>query len=202
METLSRQQTRFHRRSERIRAITVDRRAAVTADPVKNGGVSFGLATGLFALVIGFLACRRRFTHPSPSPDNRASRPSRDDGVDPFDAAEIEIRLNAIGSEQADAYGRRLAALIQRLVDRGVPARVVEIEPGFAAARIRFADGTTVLARGDTAGDLGILAAVMRECSATPASCVTDASGTHVTFAWPGRRRRLSVHVIGVDQPA
>ncbi len=158
--------------------------------------VAIGTVLAVGTLVAVFLARWHRGNRSSPAADPIGSA-----GFDPADTAEISARLSAIEDEQADARGRRLLGLVQQLVDRGVPARVVEVAPTFSDARIRFADGTTVVARGDTAGDLGILAALMRECSVVPSSCAIDARGVHVEFTWPANPRRVSVRVIGVDQP-
>jgi len=58
-----------------------------------------------------------------------------------------------------------------------------------------------VLARGADPGDIAVLAAAMRQRSMPPATCATDADGTHLVFRWPGRRRTLSILVTGLDQP-
>ncbi len=124
------------------------------------------------------------------------------DAAEIAEIAEMTSRLAAIVAEESSDHDRRMVALVQHLVDRRVPARAVEVAAGLAEVRIRFADGTAVLARGDTAGDLGILAAVIRERSATPSQCTLTADGAHVYFVWPGIHRRLSVRIIGVDQPS
>ena len=51
-------------------------------------------------------------------------------------------------AEEARRRDARLAILIAPLVARRVPARIIEAVPSLHAARIRFADGTSVLVRG------------------------------------------------------
>ncbi|MBA3605285.1 MAG: hypothetical protein H0W46_04795 [Acidimicrobiia bacterium] len=79
--------------------------------------------------------------------------------------------------------------------------RVLEPLPGRGATRIRFADGTTIVAHGTTAGDLGILAGVMRERSVRVSSCARAADGLHLSLDWTGRMRALDLVVTGLDQP-
>jgi hypothetical protein len=122
-------------------------------------------------------------------------------GIDPAEVAEIDARFAAVDAEQAQHRDRRLALQLNPLVERRVPARGVEAGPGRQAARIRFADGTTVLVRGADPGDVGVLASWVRGRSVLPASCSTDVDGTRLVFGSPRGRRTLSVLVTGFDQP-
>ena len=141
-------------------------------------------------------------TRPDPVPIER--EPSF--GLDPTDTATIGATLEAIGQAHADAQCQRLVVLVDRLIERRVPARVVDVVPGAAEGRVRFADGTTVRARGMRGGDLGILAAVVRECSALPITCSRDGAVVSVEFDHTlrqvvGQARTVWIRVIGVDQP-
>ena len=113
----------------------------------------------------------------------------------------MEHRFAAVVAGESEVRDRRLAVRLQPLVQRAVPARTVEAAPGLPSARIRFADGTTVVAQGHGPGDVGVLALWIRRTSVPPITCSTDADGVHLDFALPGTRRRLSVRVTGLDQP-
>ena len=70
------------------------------------------------------------------------------------------------------------------------------------AARLRFADGTTVVVKGTAAGDLAVLAMAMQHGSVRPAACRTGVQGeTLLQLTWTHGRRRLSLRVVGLDQP-
>jgi hypothetical protein len=119
---------------------------------------------------------------------------------DPDEAADIDARLAAVMAECGD-HRTNLAIRLQPLVERQVPARCIEAAPHLRASRIRFADGTTVLARGTVPGQVAVLAAEIRIRSLPPAACTVDEDGTHLLFGWPGARRTLSILVTGMDQP-
>lgn len=131
----------------------------------------------------------------------RADEPSDAAVVGGADAAEMERRFRAVALGEAEARHRRLVVRLQPLVQRAVPVRKVEAAPGLPSARIRFADGTTVVVRGHAPGDVGVLAVWALRASFPPVTCSTDADGVHLAFALPGGRRRLSVLVTGLDQP-
>ncbi len=87
-------------------------------------------------------------------------------------------------------------------MERGVPPRVIEAAPAPRAARLRFADGTTVLVRVAVPGELGTLALTMRHGSLKPAGWRTDADGSaHLLLSFSSEHRLLSLHVVGLDQP-
>jgi hypothetical protein len=96
----------------------------------------------------------------------------------------------------------RLSWRLRPLVQRSVPPRAIEAAPAPRAARLRFADGTTVVVKSAVRGDLAILAVAMRHGSVNTAACATGSDGsTHLLFTWPGGRRELSLRVVGLDQP-
>ncbi len=121
--------------------------------------------------------------------------------LDPRDLADVAARFGAVESDVARRRAELLASRLRPLVDKRVPVRLVEPVPQLGTVRIRFADGTAVMGRGDVAGDAGVLAKLIRERSVWPGSCSTDERGTHLVFAWSGSRKRLSVLVSGLDQP-
>ena len=58
-------------------------------------------------------------------------------------------------------------------------------------ARLRFADGTTVLVKAAVPGELGALAVIMRRGSLTPAAFTTDRDGgAHLLLNCPGEHHR------------
>ncbi len=105
-----------------------------------------------------------------------------------------------------DSDGRSLALRLSRklgpLVQRGVPPRAIEAAPVPRAARLRFADGTTVVVKGTASGDLAVLAMAMLRGSVRPAAWRTDLEGgTLLQLSWTHGQRRLSLRVVGLDQP-
>ena len=122
-------------------------------------------------------------------------------GTAPADVAEIEAMFEAVDADRLD-LARRLSWRLHPLVQRGVPPRVIEAAPVPRAARLRFADGTTVFVKGTLPGDLGVLAVAMHQGSVMPAACGTGPEGgAQLLFTWPGAHRRLSLRVVGLDQP-
>ena len=81
-----------------------------------------------------------------------------DGTVEPDDMAELTALLDAVALEHAERLASRLVALLALVVRRRVPVRLVEPGPVDHLVRIRFADGTAVLARGRQPGALGLLA--------------------------------------------
>jgi len=146
-----------------------------------------------------------RVMSPPAPPQSSASVSSastaRELGVDPDDAAELDARFAAASEDVATSRDEIVAARMAPVVRRRVPVRVLEPMPARGTTRIRFADGTTILARGAMAGDLGVLAAVMREHSVRVTSCARAPDGLHLALDWTGRSRPLDLVVTGLDQP-
>ena len=107
---------------------------------------------------------RRQQPPPSTEPEGFA------DG----DLAELDGAFATAEAEEARRRDARLAVLIAPLVARRVPARIIEAVPSLHAARIRFADGTSVLVRGRTPGDVGVLASWVRDRRVVPVSLLAD----------------------------
>jgi hypothetical protein len=122
-------------------------------------------------------------------------------GLAPADLAELDARLAAVEADHAHDRDAHVAVRLQPLVDRRVPARVVEAVPDLHAARIRFADGTAVFVEGSAPGDVAVLASWVRGRSVPPAACSTSARGTHLLFRSSTRAPDLCVRVTGIDQP-
>jgi hypothetical protein len=112
------------------------------------------------------------------------------------DVAEIDARLAAISAVSPPALALRLTPL----VDKSVPLRHITATSYVRTCRVRFADGTTVLARGARPGDVAVLVAAMRSRSLPPLACRTDLEGTHLVFAGLRRSTTLTLLVTGMDQ--
>ncbi len=122
-------------------------------------------------------------------------------GVDPSDLADLGARFGDIDVEHAAARDALLLAHLQPLVSRRVPVRCVEPVPELRTVRVRFADGTAVVVRGEVAGDAGVLASVVRDHAVLPSACSADAAGTRLVFDWSGGRCHVAMRVAGLDQP-
>jgi hypothetical protein len=122
-------------------------------------------------------------------------------GVDPQEVADIDARLGDIDNEHRVSRDAVLLAHLQPLVTRKVPVRCVEPVPDLHIVRVRFADGTAVVVRGEVAGDAGIVASVLRDHAVLPSACSSDASGTRLVLDWSGGRNHVAMRVAGLDQP-
>ncbi|WP_353081321.1 hypothetical protein [Tessaracoccus lapidicaptus] len=113
---------------------------------------------------------------------------------------ELRRRLSGAASAPADLRGALAEALL-RVRNRAAPLRHAEAFGSEGAVRLRFADGTTVLVRGDGKGGLGLaaVAAVRGETVLLSELRVTQA-GIHGALSW-GRRHRVDFDVLGADQP-
>jgi len=119
----------------------------------------------------------------------------------PPDAPEIDAMLSAVSASMGD-IAPRLSRHLAPLVQRSVPPRAIEAAPVPKAARLRFADGTSVVVKSAVPGDVGVLALAMSRGSVRPAACTTDSEGgVRLVFTWPGSHRHLSLRVVGLDQP-
>lgn len=121
--------------------------------------------------------------------------------LDPAELDDMATRLHGIEAEHVERQRRLLEVHLRPLVARRVPVQSVEPLPARRTNRVRFADGTAVTVKGETAGDPGVLAVAIRRHRVLPGTCSTDAFGTHLVFDWSGGRRHLSLIVTGLDQP-
>ena len=137
-----------------------------------------------------------RRQHPAPAPPS-----TEPEGFADGDLAELDGAFAAAEAEEARRRDARLAVLIAPLVARRVPARIIEAVPGLHAARIRFADGTAVLVRGRTPGDVGVLACWVRDRRVVPVSCSPTSSGMELAFSVGDRPCPFVLQLPGLDQP-
>jgi hypothetical protein len=114
---------------------------------------------------------------------------------------ELEDRFHALDTE-GTPFARRLALRLQPLVCHGVPPRCIEAAPVPRAARLRFADGTTVIVKGVAPGDIGELALALSLGPVRLAACEHRPDGsTYLVLKRARRSRELSLRVLGFDQP-
>jgi len=131
----------------------------------------------------------------------RAAGPGTPGGTGPGPAAEIDALLATVGTGGPE-LALRLSTRLGPLVQRGVPPRWLEAAPVPHAARLHFADGTTLLVKGAAGGDIGVLAVAMSRRSVQTVACTTGPEGnTNLFFRGPRGRHGLWLQVVGLDQP-
>ena len=163
-----------------------------------NGDVFAVVVIGLVVAVAAAVtvdagACARTA---APSPATSTRRRSI-----PADVAELTARFARVEADRSAMQRGLLENHLRPLVTRRVPVRCIEVVPQLRTTRVRFADGTAVVVRGEAAGDAGVLASVVRQHRVLPADYRTDDAGTHLVFDWFDGRRHMSLLVTGLDQP-
>lgn len=129
----------------------------------------------------------------------RERRPG--DAFDDLFDEDLQAALDAAAAEHQAALTSHLFTALRRVSNRGTPLRGAERYGSEGVVRLRFADGTTVLARGDGRGGLGLAAvAVIRGSAVLLTDVRDDASGVHAVLVWD-RRHRVGIEVVGGDQP-
>jgi len=159
------------------------------------------VVAALVGLVVTRIVRRRPPPRRWPGSEPEAASRSGELGLSPEDAAELDARFADAATADATWRDEVVAARMASIVDRRVPLRLIEPIPDRRGTRVRFADGTTIVAHGSAAGDLGVLVAVMGKRSVRVASCVRGADGLHLALDWTGRNRQLDLVVTGLDQP-
>lgn len=164
--------------------------AASTRD---NGGMGPGTPRFRPSVAPSWLHRRRPATPPKP---NCGAVPS------------LVLRTAAIAATRNGAYGeeptiaRFIDVRLRSLLSRGVPPRALEHAPVPGAARLRFADGTTLLVSGVVPGDVGKLAVALKWGPVKLSGFGTRQDGaTCLSFASSGRGGVLHVLALGLDQP-
>ncbi len=159
----------------------------------------------LRAVIVGAVPARpggwlpRWARRASAAPARRSGRGPDEPVLSPGDVVELDELFARAHAEHSHEVDVLLAARLQPLVRRSVPVRAIRPAPGPHAVRICFADGTVVLARGHTPGDLGMLAFVLRSHAVRLESCQRDETGTQLVFRWT-RDRSLGAVAVGLDQ--
>ncbi|MBP8921442.1 MAG: hypothetical protein KBG85_17195 [Micropruina sp.] len=114
------------------------------------------------------------------------------------DAAELQAVARSVELEMGTAPVQLLLIRIGNVARRRVPVRAVRPGPVRGLARICFADGTTVQARGRHVGDLGSLAISAMSQRVLVSDFHADDRNVVVDLGWP--RGRVSVLAVGLDQ--
>jgi hypothetical protein len=127
--------------------------------------------------------------------------PTEPEGFVGEDLSDLDGAFAAAEAEEARQRDARLAVLVAPLVARRVPARAIEAVPSLHSARMRFADGTAILVRGRTPGDVGVMARWVRERRVVPVSCTTTDGGTELAFTVSDRPCPFVLRLTGLDQP-
>jgi len=111
--------------------------------------------------------------------------------------------LDAVFDRVLESHSRELGILLgsrlQRLVDRRVPVRAIREAPGTSAARVCFADGTIVLARGVEPGDFVRIAWGIHASSVWLQGFSRVDATTRLDLRW--HEGRVAVVALGLDQP-
>ena len=124
-----------------------------------------------------------------------------DESFDDLFDQDLHAALDATAAESRAAVTRRLMRDLSMVQNRGTPLRGAERYGSDGAVRLRFADGTSVLARGDGKGGLGFAAvAVLRGSSVLLTGLNDDGVRLRAALVW-NRSHHVEIEVIGSDQP-
>lgn len=120
-------------------------------------------------------------------------------GMSPQDEAELVHAFQSVDRELGAAREKLLAARLEVLRRRQVPARGVRQVPGADAARLAFADGTVLIVRARKAGDLYVMAVSLVEHPVCVRDVRHEEGNTVVQMVWPPHGH-LELQVLGLDQ--
>lgn len=142
-----------------------------------------------------------------PTRDGRPAELSRGDGeVDQSaalkdEAADLRRRFARVEAESA-AHRRALVGVrVAGLRAHRVPLRRIDRAPGPELGRLHFADGTTLLARSATKGDIGVLAMALEGGDPVTVRGYADhADGVRVVLSAASRRGPATVLAVALDQ--
>ncbi len=115
------------------------------------------------------------------------------------DVDDLDAVFDRVLESHSRELGILLASRLQRLVDRRVPVRAIREAPGTSAARVCFADGTIVLARGVVPGDFVRIAWGIHASSVWLEGFSRVDATTRLDLRW--HEGRVAVVALGLDQP-
>ena len=105
-------------------------------------------------------------------------------------------------AEAERALADRLQVLLPGLVSRRVPVRTLEAGPVAHVARLRLADGTTLLVSSVPPGGLGrLMRALLDRRTVLVSSWTRRGDGLVVTLSGVPGRHPVTLRVVGPDQP-
>lgn len=166
------------------------------------------LCVGLIALIVLPIRRNRAERPPRPArspavpPDGpavgtlRRDEPVWEAGDDDLEIDEVFARVER---ENAPDVSLLVASRLDPLVRRCVPVRAVRAAPGRNSARICFADGTVVLARGRRPGGIAELALQVHRHTVCMESWTREADVTTMNLRW-APRGGVAVVAVGLDQ--
>jgi len=147
---------------------------------------SFGFATVVAGCTAAVREALRHAAHPAPPVE--------------FDEAEIDALFVRAAQDFDGALTALMTARLRPVVLRRVPVKAVRPAPAPHTARVLFADGTVVIARGHRPGDLGQLSVgVLLHPPVCLVACRRVNGTTHLEFVLH-HSRRLTALAVGLDQ--
>lgn len=156
---------------------------------------SLVLAAALIAAVVVWAGRRNR---------SRGKRADRRRGADLFldsDVADVSAAMDEIAREHGANVSVLVQARLRPLLARGVPVRSIRATGGAGPARICFADGTVIWARGARRGDLLDLLVQVQRRPVRLVDVQPEADLTRVDFVVGDDPRRVRAYAVGLDQP-
>ena len=117
------------------------------------------------------------------------------------DAEDLEQLFSAVDAEGVRARRTLVAARLEHLRSHRVPLRQVHASPVPTVARLGFADGSVLLARSVTSGDLVIAARLQRQGGLVIAELSDHEQGVAIVLASADGGGRCTLVVLGLDQP-
>lgn len=124
-----------------------------------------------------------------------------DDSFDGLFDEDLAATLEAAAAEHRAVQARHLVTRLEQVRARGVPLRGAEAFGTDGVVRLRFADGTAVLVRGNERGSLSTVAvAVVRSIPVLLSDVHDDGRAVRAEFRW-NQRHHVGVEVLGYDQP-
>lgn len=163
---------------------------------MEGAGLLAGLVLAtMLGLAVAVLVRGRSGTSP-----RRAVTTVLDEELFGEDAAELEALFATVAAEAVQGSRRLLLQRLEHLRGRGVPLRTVRAAPGPEVARLGFADGTVLLGRSVSAGDLAVALRLHHRGGLVVADYEDHAEGVLVRLMAPPGRRACRLIVLGVDQ--
>lgn len=153
-----------------------------------------GLGAAAVAALVGWVLVRRARSSP-PAVDGEPAAALED--------AELEALFRDVIAESGESVHTLLDTRLELLKRRRVPVRAVRSVQGLPDARLRFADGTVLLARAEDPGSLIDVAVHLRSCHVVLASWSrgADSTTTRLLLTWEPEGA-ATVLAVGLDQEA
>lgn len=142
----------------------------------------------------GTAAAASAVTAATPAPTPGRADPGADETID------LDAAFDRVLADHAHELGELLQLRLRNLVDRQVPVRGIRPAPGSHTARVCFADGTVVLARSASHGDLVLLVRGMHLGSVRLAGFSREGQVTRLDLRWR-TGQRVALLAVGLDQP-